>query len=222
MQRTRPLSILASLLLCTLVSACLARPEPPPPPFRIEMYGPGLEVMRNGALVTLSSDDGEAIGRLRVAAHSLRAQEANAVPIGRIRIAKDGWVFSNRAGADVCVLTEQSEPPFHVECEGDRSWTATPEHHGVFVRTPEGEDTFVPLRDDEVAIKSAGKPWSALAYAMVHHAFKPELDGKTDMAAFTLLAWALRHTDAPPPPKPEAPPALNEDAQPAPQTDAQE
>lgn len=222
MQSIRPLPILATLVLSTLASACLTRPEPPPPPFRIEIYGPGLEVTRNGALVTLRDDEGEAIGRLRVASHSLRAQESNAVPIGRIRIAKDGWVFSNRAGADVCVLPDSPTPPFRIECEEEHVWTATPQHDGVSVQPPTGDEIFVPLRDDEVTIQSAGQPWSKAAYAMVHRAFESELDDQSDVAAYTLLAWALRHTETPVPPKPEAPPAPINDAEAVPSADAQE
>lgn len=192
MQSIRRLPLIFTVLLSLLASACLRGIEPPPPPFRIAPYGPGLEISRNGTLVTLEDDQGEALGRLRVASHSLRTQQTNATPIGRIRVTADGWAFTNRAGSDVCTLSNQS---LQANCVDDLHWTARPTTLGIEIVDANGGVDHVPLRDEPVSIRSAGQLWSPHAYALIHRAFDPQFEDQVAFAAYSLLSWGLRTVD---------------------------
>lgn len=170
---------------------CLA-PEPPPPPFRIAPYGPGLDIARNGALVTLQ-EHGETIGRVRVAAHSLRVQTAEATPIGRVRIAGDGWTFVRRDGSSRCYAPDHAHGDDAIAlCDDVGAWTAAPTATSVTVRTPTGAITRLPLREDLAPIRSGGREWTPAARALLQHAFEQTDDDSDDVAALILLSWLLK------------------------------
>lgn len=199
MQSLRRLFIILSAgLLLALTSACLMPREPPPPPFRVAPYGAGLEMSLSGKLVTLTDEHGEHQGRLRVASHSLRAQQADAVPIGRIRFGKENWIFSNRAGTDVCHTPRDNElPNFRIDCVDELKWQVTADGQGVEMRGPNERLDHIPLRSDTDDIRSGGQPWSPQSVALMHRAFDAEFDGQIDFAAYVLAAWTLRHWEAP-------------------------
>lgn len=187
----------SALLFGALASAHLAlvgcrAPEPPPPPFRIAAYGAGLDVARHGAVVTLH-DDGAAIGRVRVASHSLRAQRPDATPIGRVRVTSDGWAFIRRDGSSRCYAPDHAHGDDAVAvCEDVGLWTAVPYASHVTVRTPSGVLTRLSLHDDLVVIHAAGHAWTPAARALLHHAFAQPDETSDDVAALILLSWLLK------------------------------
>lgn len=168
---------------------------PPPPPFRIHEYGPGLEVSNPGKLVRVidtSGDDQETIGRLRVSARSMRLQTPLARPKGSVRITSSGYSFKGRDGRSICTLSHQGHK---VRCNDDVVWVATPRETQVTITDAQNHTEHIPLAPTPLKIETAGKSWSPHATALIYHAYaQPDGDIHT-FAAYTLLAWSLRWQD---------------------------
>lgn len=168
---------------------------PPPPPFRIQEYGPGLEISNPGRLVRIvRKDDPESalLGRLRVSAHSMRLQTDHATPKGSVRPTPKGFSFRGRDGRELCALSAQGHT---VRCENDETWIATPRTHEVTLTNAQNDTRHIELSETGLTIETAGKPWSPHATALIYQAYaQPDGDIHT-FAAYTLLAWSLRWQD---------------------------
>lgn len=167
---------------------------PPPPPFRTAEYGAGFETSNPGRLVELrknAEEDAETLGRLRVSAHSMRLQKADAVPIGSIRLGSEGYQFRARDGHEVCRLAPHAHK---VQC-GEKTWTATPRTQQITLTDQDHNDLHLAWNDDAPRIETAGKAWSKHATTLIYHAYAQAVDDRDAFAAYTLLAWSLRSQD---------------------------
>lgn len=183
--------LLAVLMLTT---GCMLDRTPPPPPFRVAEYGAGLEISNPGRLVRIhAQDDDQALqGRLRVSAHSMRLQSANAIPRGSIRPTPQGFSFRTRDGHVLCTLSQEAH---RVECDDHETWVALPDDQRLLISHGHTPAHVLELSEENLSIETAGKKWSPYATTLIYHAYAQPVDDIRTFAAYTLLAWSLRWQD---------------------------
>lgn len=198
--RARIFQIVSILALCLFATGCLMDSTPPPPPFRIATYGPGLDIESKGKLFPIVDKDGNAQGRVRATRQSMYLQWPNAQGIGSIRLTQHGHAFLTPAGQELCTNQASS---YEVQC-ANTSWTAGPKDKGVRITQMidgEKKTSLVEANDPNtiLAITVGGRSWSPEATVLLQEAYTKLIHNTDDIhefAAYALLAWSLRDHDS--------------------------
>ena len=189
--------------------------DPSVPPFRIEPYGPGLEVVSEGQKYEFW-DGSELAGKVRVSSNSVRIYDANAALLGRLAQRADGWDLVLADGTELCVVSESAgsarvdcetlivtldgedqrliisigDEPFVRIVEGEGWRTETPDEPEAFGRWSDGEALSIQTHPDAWAHRDVRPTWLAPAVIAWSLDF-PELELTEDRLLGGTLAYLI-------------------------------
>lgn len=181
--------------LALLATACDgALTDPRVPPFRERPYGPGLELGSSGRKHEFWSRS-ELLGKVRVSERGIRVYDGDALRIGRLAVASDGWTLSRADGSTLCTVVDDAEA-HRFQCDwGTLAIHGTPDRVVIDV---DGEEWVRIVAGEGYRTEAPGDPeaygrWSdgaALAIqthpdAWSHTDIRPALDPRI------ALAWSM-------------------------------